>query len=51
MGDDNFVSKEDFQEAIDKMVKIIGDLGRKLDTDLGAFRQEQARLNASITNV
>lgn len=48
---DEFVTKEDFQEAVDKMISKIGEIGKKLESEIGAIRQEQGRLSTSINNV
>jgi len=38
-------------EVVDKLVKLVGDNGRKLDTDMADFRQELRLLSTSIKNV
>lgn len=49
--DDKFVTKEEFQEAVEKMIAKIGEIGKKMETDMGTLRQEQGRLSSSINNV
>ena len=45
------VSKAEFEEAVDKMVKMMGDIGKKLDTEVSSVRQECSLLSTSIKNV
>jgi hypothetical protein len=40
-----------FVEALDKLVVMVIDLGKKLDTDATNRKSEQALLNLSIENV
>jgi len=32
------VSKAEFEEAVDKMVKMMGDISKKLDTEVSSIR-------------
>jgi len=45
------VSKAAFDEAIDKMIKLIGDIGKKVNTEVASVRQDYALLSTSIKNV
>jgi len=45
------VSKAAFDEAIDKMIKMIGDIGKKVNTEMASVRQDYALLSTSIKNV
>jgi len=45
------VSKAAFDEAIDKMIKMIGDIGKKVNTEVASVRQDYALLSTSIKNV
>ena len=45
------VSKAGFDEAIDKMIKMIGDIGKKVNTEVASVRQDYALLSTSIKNV
>jgi len=50
--DDNTpVSKAAFDEAIDKMIKMIGDIGKKVNTEVSSVLQDYALLSTSIKNV
>jgi len=49
--DDTPITKAILDEVVDKLVKLIGDNGRKLDTDMADFRQELRLLSTSIKNV
>jgi hypothetical protein len=53
MADDSAqpISKTDFDEAIDKMIKMMGDLGKKVDTEVSAVRQDCALLSTLLKNV
>jgi len=45
------ITKAIFEEAIDKMIKMMGDLGKKVDTEVSAVRQDCVHLSTSIKNV
>jgi len=45
------VSKAAFDEAIDKMIKLISDIGKKVNTEVASVRQDYALLSTSIKNV
>jgi len=45
------VSKAAFDEAIDKMIKMIGDIGKKVNTEVASVRQDYALLSTSIKSV
>ena len=45
------ITKAIFEEAIDKMIKMMGDLGKKVDTEVSAVRQDYAHLSTTIKNV
>ena len=45
------VSKAEFDEAVDKMVKMMGDICKKLDNKVSSDRQECSLLSTSIKNV
>jgi len=49
--DDTPITKAILDEVVDKLVKLIGDNGRKLDTDMADFWQELRLLSTSIKNV
>jgi len=49
--DDQPITKAVFEEAVDKMIKMMGDLGKKVDTEVSAVRQDYAHLSTSIKNV
>ena len=53
MADDNDtpITKAILDEVVDKLVKLVGDNGKKLDTDMADFRQELRLLSTSIKNV
>jgi hypothetical protein len=51
MGDDTFVTKDVFQEAVDRMIAETGEIGKKIDSEVASIRQEQGRLSTSINNV
>ena len=53
MADDNDtpITKAILDEVVDKLVKLVGDNGKKLDTDMAGFRQELRLLSTSIKNV
>jgi len=48
---DTPITKAILDEVVDKLVKLVGDNGRKLDTDIADFRQELRLLSTSIKNV
>jgi len=45
------ITKAIFEEAIDKMIKMMDDLGKKVDTEVSAVRQDYAHLSTTIKNV
>ena len=49
--DDQPITKAVFEEAVDKMIKMMGDLGKKVDTEVSAVRQDYAPLSTTIKNV
>jgi len=48
---DTPITKAILDEVVDKLVKLVGDNGRKLDTDMADFWQELRLLSTSIKNV
>lgn len=51
MGDNNFITEDKFQEAIDRMIAKMNDIGKKINTEVASIHQEQGRLQSSINNV
>ena len=49
--DEQPITKAVFEEDIDKMIKMMGDLGKKVDTEVSAVRQDYAHLSTTIKNV
>lgn len=45
------ITKEIFDEVVDKLVKMDGDLGQKMDNDVAAMRQDNGLLSTSIKNL
>jgi len=52
MGDDSnkFVTKEEFQDAVDKMIAKMGEIGNKIDNEVTS-KLEQGRFSSSLNNI
>ena len=50
-GDQTPATQASMDSMFDKLVKMVGDLGKRMDTEISAVRQETSLISASVKNV
>ena len=50
-GDDKPATQASMEAMFDKLVKMVGDLGKRMDGEISSVRQEASLISASVKNV